>query len=78
MSANYPDIATFIHAIDAEKQRFKRSEENSFSPLKLLPKAQQVNAFTKKKFSEAMDDASEENIKQLLETTEAFIKNEKL
>jgi uncharacterized protein len=43
----------------------------------LLPKEKQVNRYTKKPLKEAMDDATDENIAQLKEATQAFLQSAK-
>lgn len=52
-------------------RRFDRKTPSCFP--KCLPKEKQVNCYTGNKVSEAMDNASPENIQQLLDTTEAFL-----
>lgn len=46
---------------------------NEYSSCKLLPVEEQKNQYINKKINEAMDDASKENIQNLLDATEAFV-----
>jgi patatin-like phospholipase/acyl hydrolase len=46
------------------------------SPREVLPREQQVNKFTNKKVSEAIDDARPESVEQLIKTAEAFIEKD--
>lgn len=55
-------------------QRTKR--EDTDSPPDILFLDERKNFFTGKKVSEEIDDGSKENIKQLRETTEAFLKSD--
>jgi hypothetical protein len=47
--------------------------KNKNNPRPLLPPDKRVNKYTKKKVSEAIDDATKKNIEQLISTAEAFI-----
>jgi uncharacterized protein len=56
----------------------KNKETDDYSPPRILPKSEQKNRFIGKgkRVNEAMDDASEENIKDLIAATEGYLKSE--
>ncbi|NJM20690.1 MAG: patatin-like phospholipase family protein [Richelia sp. SM1_7_0] len=56
-------------------QRFQQRKD-SYQPRELLPAKEQINQFIHKKINEEMDDASQENIQNLLDAAELFAESE--
>jgi hypothetical protein len=53
------------------------TQKSDDSPRQILPPDERVNEYTKKKVSESIDDASEKNLREMLEMTEAFLNSDK-